>query len=296
MRDKCAESHHHSLEYCKEVHIGDTTTSDTLLQEMIDPVRDQLLKILHQQTRELLLPHQEGHPITYNHYITENLQRARREVWGDSLSKIISQFFDVSSLEETYLWSNPYNLRSLHESIFQSTEPDMSHFAATEALDCMLAYYKVALKRFIDGVAIEAIRAHRIKPLADMFPPLAVFDMPDALAARIAGESKANRYLRDQLSKQLHVLQRGSETCQRFVGICRLGIDNDAQSDNVDNRECVDTPKVSNDDNLCETECRPYGDMSVDISPLNDTIHSDISHAIAEPIPQDESIRQFLKK
>lgn len=143
MRDKCAESHHHSLEYCKEVHIGDTTTSDTLLQEMIDPVRDQLLKILHQQTRELLLPHQEGHPITYNHYITENLQRARREVWGDSLSKIISQFFDVSSLEETYLWSNPYNLRSLHESIFQSTEPDMSHFAATEALDCMLAYYKV---------------------------------------------------------------------------------------------------------------------------------------------------------
>ncbi|KAB8213264.1 hypothetical protein BDV33DRAFT_210380 [Aspergillus novoparasiticus] len=166
----------------------------------------------------------------------------------------------------------------------------MSHFAATEALDCMLAYYKVALKRFTDGVAIEVIETHLIKPLADMFPPLAVFDMPDALAAHIAGESKANRSLRDQLSRQLHVLQEGSETCQRFVGIRRLDINNDTQSDKVDTLECVDTPKASIDDNLCETECHPYGDMSVNTPPFSDTVHSDISHAIAEPIPPDESI------
>ncbi|KAE8144675.1 P-loop containing nucleoside triphosphate hydrolase protein [Aspergillus avenaceus] len=273
-------------------HIGDSTTSNALLQEIIDPKLDQVFKVLQQRTSELLLPHQEGHPITYNHYFTESLQRARREVWGDSLSKIISKFFNVSSLKETYLERHPYNLRDLHESILQSTEPDMSRFAATEALDCMLAYYKVALKRFIDGVAIEVIETHLIKPLPDMFPPLAVFDMPDALAARIAGESKANRFLRDQLSKQLHILQRGSETCQRFVGIRGLDIDNDAHSDKVDSFECVDTPKASIDDDLCKTECRPYGDMSVDIPPFSDTIHSDSSHAIAEPIHVDEPISE----
>ncbi|KAB8239930.1 hypothetical protein BDV35DRAFT_164277 [Aspergillus flavus] len=117
-----------------------------------------------------------------------------------------------------------------------------------------------------------------------------MFDMPDSLAARIAGESKANTSLRDQLSRQLHVLQEGSETRQRFVGIRRLDIDNETQSDKVDNLESIDTPKASIDNNLCETERPPYRDMSVDIPLFSDTIHSDISQIINKPIPLDKSI------
>lgn len=125
------------------LHIGDITTAKGLLREIVDPRFDQLLRDLQQRTSELLQPHQQGHPITYNHYFTENLQKARREAWGDGLSTIICNFFGVSSLEATSLDGPSYNLRHLHDSILQSTESSMSRFAATEALECMLAYYKV---------------------------------------------------------------------------------------------------------------------------------------------------------
>lgn len=87
----------------------------------------------------------------------------------------------------------------------------------------LIKFYQVALKRFIDGVAIEVIETNLIKPLADIFAPLLVFDMADDLATRIAGESIENKSLRDQLSRKLHILRKGSETCRMFIGIRGLG-------------------------------------------------------------------------
>ncbi|KAB8206265.1 P-loop containing nucleoside triphosphate hydrolase protein [Aspergillus parasiticus] len=269
------------------LHIGDITTAKGLLREVVDPRFDQLLKDLQQRTSELLQPHQQGHPITYNHYFTENLQKARREAWGDSLSTIICNFFSVSSLEAVSLDGPSYNLRHLHDSILQSTESSMSRFAATEALECMLAYYKVALKRFIDDVAIEVIETNLIKPLADMFAPLLVFDMADDLATRIAGESIENKSLRDQLSRKLHILRRGSETCRMFIGIRGLDIIGDDRPE-LDNLENVDTPQASIGD-LYENENPIFIDMSVNNTRLSPTIPDVLSPISQEaPPPVDE--------
>ncbi|OOO06863.1 Dynamin family protein [Aspergillus oryzae] len=265
------------------LHIGDITTAKGLLREIVDPRFDQLLRDLQQRTSELLQPHQQGHPITYNHYFTENLQKARREAWGDGLSTIICNFFGVSSLEATSLDGPSYNLRHLHDSILQSTESSMSRFAATEALECMLAYYKVALKRFIDGVAIEVIETNLIKPLADIFAPLLVFDMADDLATRIAGESIENKSLRDQLSRKLHILRKGSETCRMFIGIRGLDIVEDDRPEELDNLEKVDTPQASIDD-LYENEDPTFIDMSVNNTYLSPTI-PDILSPVSQQAP-----------
>ncbi|KAJ1710037.1 dynamin GTPase [Aspergillus flavus] len=265
------------------LHIGDITTAKGLLREIVDPRFDQLLRDLQQRTSELLQPHQQGHPITYNHYFTENLQKARREAWGDGLSTIICNFFGVSSLEATSLDGPSYNLRHLHDSILQSTESSMSRFAATEALECMLAYYKVALKRFIDGVAIEVIETNLIKPLADIFAPLLVFDMADDLATRIAGESIENKSLRDQLSRKLHILRKGSETCRMFIGIRGLDIVEDDRPEELDNLEKVDTPQASIDD-LYENEDPTFIDMSVNNTCLSPTI-SDVLSPVSQQAP-----------
>ena len=82
---------------------------------------------------------------------------------------------------------------------------------------------QVALKRFIDDIAIETIEAKLMTPLGDVFSPVAVSDMAADLVTSIAGESEENRALREQLSKQLDVLMKGSETCKRFIGARLFG-------------------------------------------------------------------------
>ena len=56
-------------------HIADAATSKALFQKVFEPALSQLLAALTGKTHELLAPHQKSHPITYNHYFTETLQK-----------------------------------------------------------------------------------------------------------------------------------------------------------------------------------------------------------------------------
>jgi hypothetical protein len=82
---------------------------------------------------------------------------------------------------------------------------------------------QVALKRFVDDIAIEVIEAKFISPLYDIFSPITVTSMPADLVAGIAGESEENRAQREQLTRQIDVLMKGSETCKRFIGVGVIG-------------------------------------------------------------------------
>ena len=79
------------------------------------------------------------------------------------------------------------------------------------------------MKRFIDDIAIEAVEAKLLSPLGNVFSPVAVSAMPADLVTCIAGESEENRAQREQLTKQLDVLMKGSDTCKRFIGVRLLG-------------------------------------------------------------------------
>ncbi|KAJ4307317.1 hypothetical protein N0V88_000700 [Collariella sp. IMI 366227] len=70
-----------------------------------------------------------------------------------------------------------YDLRSLADSLAESGELDMGRFAASEALDCLNAYYKVALKRFINDVAVEVIEAKLMSALDRILPPGSVLNV-----------------------------------------------------------------------------------------------------------------------
>jgi hypothetical protein len=90
--------------------------------------------------------------------------------------------------------------------------------AAINALDCLNAYYKVALKRFIDDVAVEVIEAKLVSALDKILDPVSVYQMPTDQVSRIAGEPEETRIEREQLNRQLEVLRNGLDTCKRFVG------------------------------------------------------------------------------
>lgn len=74
---------------------------------------------------------------------------------------------------------------------------------------------QIALKRFIDDIAVEIVEVELVSKLNDIFSPITVFSMPADLVTVIAGESEESRANREQLSKQLDVLLKGSELCKR---------------------------------------------------------------------------------
>jgi len=124
-------------------YVADAATSKALFQKIFEPALSQLLETLNAKGTELLTPHQKSHPITYNYYFTEALQKVRNERSKDEYTRIVKDFFGASSLDSLYI--NGYkDLRQLVATLVQRTEPDMNRFACSEALDCMEAYYKVA--------------------------------------------------------------------------------------------------------------------------------------------------------
>jgi hypothetical protein len=123
-------------------YVADEATSEALIQKILEPALDQILETLNEKTAELLTPHQKSHPITYNHYFTETLQKVRNERSKSEYTRILQAFFGVSSLDSVH-FSGYRDLRPLVASLGQRTEPDMNRFACSEALDCMEAYYKV---------------------------------------------------------------------------------------------------------------------------------------------------------
>jgi GTPase SAR1 family protein len=126
-------------------HTADESTTKALQHKVFEPALKGILREMHEKTTELLKPHQNGHPITYNHYFTETLQKVRCEKQRHDRERILCQFFGVTSLQTNAKLFQTYNLKSLADSLAELGEPNMRRFAAGEAIDCLDAYYKVSV-------------------------------------------------------------------------------------------------------------------------------------------------------
>ncbi|KAL4801651.1 hypothetical protein BDV18DRAFT_164702 [Aspergillus unguis] len=216
-------------------YVADEATAKALLEEIIVPALEDLRQTLQQ--KELLLPHQRGHPITYNHYFTETLQKIRAQRREHGLRGILEDFFNMDDLEGPYYSGSNIYPNQLLKNLLESSERDMDCFSSSEALDCLLSYYKVALKRFVDDIANEVIEAKLVSALPVILSPVTVFNMPAEKVTRIAGESEENQALREQLNKKLQILRAGYETCKRFVGIRAFEIRKDSRFYGQDDHE-----------------------------------------------------------
>ena len=75
-------------------HTTDETTREGLLRDVVNPSMDRHSKELEAKMSEVLRPHLKGHPITYNHYFTETIQktseREEHEVSPQTLEFVLS--------------------------------------------------------------------------------------------------------------------------------------------------------------------------------------------------------------
>lgn len=141
-------------------HIADASTLKTLKKEIFGPFMDEILADMMEKANELLLPHQSGHPITYNQSFTDALHTAREEQSKKRLEKAVRSFFGDQCTETDIMLRNTgycsgcgvtyqggtsaggTNIKELVVALAR-TEQNPERFAAQEALSCLNAYYTV---------------------------------------------------------------------------------------------------------------------------------------------------------
>jgi hypothetical protein len=127
-------------------HAADTSTAESLLREIINPAFECCVTDMRRKVQELLQPHQRGHPITYNHYFTDTIQRARREHTQKQQKRILQAFFSNRHRSNSYGTSfNDVDIEKLLEALNPEPVGGMDEFACSEATHCMEAYYKVRI-------------------------------------------------------------------------------------------------------------------------------------------------------
>jgi hypothetical protein len=130
--------------YLVLAHTADEETGNNLLREIIKPAMEPLQKNLKRKAEELLEHHGRGHPITYNHYFTDNIQKTRQEHRKKVLCTKLQTYFNIDPMSPNPHTAQTVNVKALWEVLSDETVADMDKFACSEALDCMLAYYKVS--------------------------------------------------------------------------------------------------------------------------------------------------------
>ena len=96
-------------------------------------------------------------------------------------------------------------------------ELDMDAHSASDAIDSLSAYYKVALKTFTDNVSVQVVNRHVLRGLEEVFSPMAVAGWDDETVRRAGMESARVSEERARLQGKLEKLKAGMEVFERAI-------------------------------------------------------------------------------
>ncbi|KAK2744858.1 hypothetical protein FQN57_004182 [Myotisia sp. PD_48] len=186
-------------------YVADKSTAGGILREIIIPKLYKLRDTLNLKISEILDPHKFGHPITYNHYVIENVQKAQAQRRKCQLEKDLKRVLDYTDAQHPV----NVNFEELLSTLNESTIVDMDRYATYSAIDTMEAYYKVALKTVVDNIAVLAIESCLIKRLPELFVPENVLTLTDDVIEKIAMENEEAALERKSLTEKLQILEAG---------------------------------------------------------------------------------------
>jgi hypothetical protein len=138
---------------CKNfvLHVLDLTAATEVRAKLLTLTVLPALKRAHEAAiieLKLIIEDKKRHPITYNHYFTDTLQKLQQERYSNKMMKL-SEEATVSVAEKTFIGGPGYeNKTYIKPELFKKglqsiIEPDMNRFSAKQALDAHDAYYKV---------------------------------------------------------------------------------------------------------------------------------------------------------
>jgi GTPase SAR1 family protein len=133
-------------------HVADSVTRERILRHVVRPNLEPIATALHIKVNEVLRPHTRGHPLTFNHYFTENLQKKRQDQARTAMGEKLLKFFHGKDATNEHLDLDIYvNVapRQILDVLAPKTELDMEKFACIDAINAMEAYYKVRSPMFM---------------------------------------------------------------------------------------------------------------------------------------------------
>lgn len=116
-------------------YLTDSNTASNLFAEVMLSLLEDHKTTMRRQLDMFLAPHQNGFPITYNHYFTETIQNIRQERYRKDLEER-SRRFSPSLFDK---WNNrknqPYfDVQGFIAAQTTSNVPEMNRYAASEVL------------------------------------------------------------------------------------------------------------------------------------------------------------------
>jgi len=161
-----------------------------------------------------LLEDERRGPQTYNHYYTDNIQKGRFDGQKAAVRKAVNQC-TADRNGKLHISNTPEDIDQFVQSIGGHIVVDMDEQACSDALSQLDAYYKVALKTFVDNVARQVIERHIITPLSQAFWPTTVSDYSTDTLLRIASEPEKQTVRRNHLFAVASGLQQSLAELRR---------------------------------------------------------------------------------
>ncbi|CAG8902290.1 unnamed protein product [Penicillium egyptiacum] len=179
----------------------DSEMSSSILSLLMDELMDNYRQAI--SVADFLLGiERAGTPMTLNHYLNDNLQKCREKRFQDALAK---KAFTVEFPQGD---EKAVRLGDVHH------QDHMSNFDHTvqDIHDILESYYKVARKRFVDNVCMQATDHYLVtgpKSPMKLLSPAWVNSLSTDQLEEIAGEDAVTRRRRQQLRKEIRHLESG---------------------------------------------------------------------------------------
>jgi GTPase SAR1 family protein len=126
--------------------LTDETTAERVHKKVISPHMEGKFEMLNQKLAEILQTYSRSHPITYNHYFTETVQKIRdTRLEQDVRNDLLAYFGQKGATEDSFYVNRSIHISAITAIMTKRKEADMDSYACSEIFDCMQAYYKVFL-------------------------------------------------------------------------------------------------------------------------------------------------------
>ncbi|KAK1811658.1 hypothetical protein LTR12_013959 [Friedmanniomyces endolithicus] len=185
-------------------------------------IKESLQKRRERAIQELrrILEDKRDFPATYNHYYTDNVQKARTQRMQNDLTKSIEA---ATHHERMPGCTSSHTFASIDVAAaidhFQGqVDLDMQRYSCEEALDCLLSMYKEQRKTFVANVTAQVIERHMVHGLDKIFSPLDVNNLSDEDILKVASEPASVRRKRDFLTDRQQKLRSGKEIFRDIMG------------------------------------------------------------------------------
>ncbi|KZZ92844.1 Dynamin, GTPase domain protein [Moelleriella libera RCEF 2490] len=163
-----------------------------------------------------LLEDERGSPMTYNHYFTDNVEKARLDIQAKALREVVDRLGEEQKYLKVHL-ANPGEVSTFLSAVKSRTKVLMNEQACDEGLIQLNAYYKVAMKTFVDNVARQVIERHIMTPFPDAFNPSFVCEMSEENLVRIGSEPRKQAIRRRKLLAETEALRKSLIDLQRVL-------------------------------------------------------------------------------